>query len=176
MKSMKALLALALLTLSLSAAQGAHAEPAGPAWGCQLDVNLEGHEVGFFVAHKVLEGEGTMSCRSVTGDVLNTFPIAMHVEGLGGGFGWSELRNQRFLTGSIGVTDPGFLYGKFSGQINGDVTVMDVNGTAGIGLDFSVKHDNVRGVAVKGVLSGGDANGLFAGLLVVKVDIRPLQR
>lgn len=169
---MKKLFALALLSLGL--AHNAAAAPSGPAWGCQIDANLHGRQRGLVIAYKILEGVGTMRCASVSGEELREFPVRMRLEGAGLGFGWGNLRNQNFLTGSIGVTEPGYMYGKYQGQLNADATVVNVNGTAGIGLEFSKNSGGMRGLAVKGVLSGGDARGAFLGVTLVKVEISPL--
>lgn len=162
---------LVLAALALASVQNAHADAAGPAWGCKISAKLAGFERGFIAVVKVLEGNGTMKCAAVNGDYIKEFPIKMTVEGAGLGLGWSEIKNQDFLTGTLGVSEPGFLYGEYQGQINADATVINVNGTAGIGLEFSK-----GGLGVKGVLSGGDANGAFAGITAVAVKIEPLTK
>ena len=168
---MKNIILIAAAIISLSQTARAENANAAPAWGCQISVDLQGYERGLVIVHKVLEGEGTMKCASATGEYNKEFPIFMSVEGWGAGLGWSEVRDQHFLTGSIGVTDPSYMYGKWQGQINADATVVDVNGTVGIGLEFSK-----GGAAVKGVLSGGNARGAFVGITGVGVNIKPLSR
>ncbi len=82
---------------------------------------------------KWFEGYGEMRCQAVTGDVIKTFPIYMQIKGAGLGFGVSIPKNLKFVTGDIGVTKPGYLYGQYSGGLQADGTFIDIGGTVGLG-------------------------------------------
>lgn len=164
----KMILALTMLLTTVSTHAQAK-EVSGPLWTCQIEANLEGFEVGVFVAVKSFEGEGEMRCQAVNGDVIKTFPIYMEIKGAGLGFGFSIPENLHFLTGDIGVTDPGYLYGKYNGGLTADGTLIDIGGTVGLGVSFSK-----RGAAVRGVLAGGEATGLLGAITGSIVRITPL--
>lgn len=161
-------LALASMILMNGTAQAQTPPPTGPAWGCTMKVHLEGWEVGIFVAVKHFEGDGMMECKSVTGDVLRSFPIHMEINGAGLGFGLSIPENLEFLAGDIGVSDPRAIYGKYSGGISADGTLIDVGGTVGVGVAFSK-----RGASIRGIVAGGEAQGILGAITGSVVEISP---
>lgn len=169
MKTWKTLALSLLVAVTAKSQMAAADQVAGPLWSCQIEADLQGFEVGVFIAVKSLEGEGKMKCKSVTGDVHKTFPIYMEIKGAGLGFGYSEPKNLKFLTGDIGVTNPHYLYGRYGGGLSADGTLVDMGGTVGLGVSFSK-----RGAAVRGVLAGGDAEGLLGAITGSIVQITPL--
>lgn len=163
------MMSLTVLFASLMSAQTASADNAsGPLWTCQIETELEGFEAGFIVVVKSLEGEGEMRCQSIDGAYHKTFPIRMEITGAGLGFGVSLPKNLHFLTGDVGVTDPGYLYGKYNGGLSADGTLVDIGGTVGLGVAFSK-----RGASVRGVLAGGEADGLLGAITGSVVRISP---
>lgn len=168
---MKALsLSLATLFALIATPIVSQANPAtGPLWSCQIEADLEGFEGGFIVVVKSFEGTGEMRCQSVTGDVLKRFPVAIDIRGAGLGFGVSIPRNLRFVTGDVGVTQPGYLYGKYSVGISADGTIGDVGGSVGLNLSFSK-----RGMSFRGMLVGSESEGLLAAVTGSVLTIRPL--
>jgi hypothetical protein len=163
------MMSLTVFLASLMSPQTALADHAsGPLWTCQIEAELDGFEAGVFVVVKSLEGEGEMRCQSIDGAYHKTFLIRMEITGLGLGFGYSEPKNLHFLTGDVGVTDPGYLYGKYNGGLTADGTLVDIGGTVGLGVAFSK-----RGASVRGVLAGGESEGLLGAVTGSVVRISP---
>lgn len=162
-----------LMVVAVLALNGAPAQAdqvAGVAWTCQIQADLDGFQAGFLVVVKSFEGEGEMRCQSMTGEYYRTFPIAISIKGAGVGFGVSIPNNLRFITGDIGVANPGYLYGQYSAGISADGTLIDIGGSVGLNISLSKK-----GASMRGVLVSSDSEGLLGAITGSIVNIRPLK-
>ena len=133
-----------------------------PIWVCKLDTRIGGTHAGVIFNRTVLGGTGTLSCTDTSNANIETREVAVRMDHIGIGLGFTRYRNNSTLRAySVYVSDIDDLLGEFEFSLFGETTLVKNtertrirarNGDLAFNLYLSTQ--STRGLSLSGLHSG----------------------
>lgn len=119
----------------------AQAEVHGPLWTCQIDAaRLEGHGFSFIITGTTLEGQGTVTCSSLSGTVTTPVNVELTAGGIGAVIGVVKAQNVDLIGAAVGLRNPDGIFGTYPG-VRG--TAALIGGEASLSVNFGANEHGV---------------------------------